>query len=116
MKHSSREHRLALFLRDGLACVYCGNGIESGTQLTLDFIKRPSNGGRCSDSNMVTSCVRCNAARGTRNLRDFRKALTEFREDGTTWKEIATYVRNCARRGAAIKKAKAVLAKRGDFI
>jgi len=31
-----KEKRLAIYLRDGLACGYCGQSIEDGAKLTLD--------------------------------------------------------------------------------
>ena len=37
--------RLALYLRDGLACAYCGDGIEDGIRLTLDHLTPHSLGG-----------------------------------------------------------------------
>ena len=40
-----REKRLALYLRDGLACVYCGEGVEDGVVLTLDHLVPHSHGG-----------------------------------------------------------------------
>ena len=32
------EKRLAIYIRDGLACAYCGEGIEDGATLTLDHL------------------------------------------------------------------------------
>lgn len=46
--------RLAIYLRDGLACVYCGQALEDGVQLTLDHIKPWCRGGRHSPGNLVT--------------------------------------------------------------
>ena len=32
------RRRLAIYLRDGMACVYCGSGIEDGIKMTLDHV------------------------------------------------------------------------------
>jgi len=34
-----REKRVAIYLRDGCACAYCGATLEDGTQLTLDYLR-----------------------------------------------------------------------------
>ncbi len=51
-----REKRLALHLRDGLVCVYCGAAGEDGGQLTLDHLRPVSKGGTNDASNLVTAC------------------------------------------------------------
>lgn len=58
------DKRLAIYLRDGLACVWCNLGIESGIALTLDHFKARSKKGDNSARNLVTSCVSCNSRRG----------------------------------------------------
>jgi 5-methylcytosine-specific restriction endonuclease McrA len=34
-----QEKRLAIYLRDGLACGYCGDSVENGAKLSLDHLK-----------------------------------------------------------------------------
>lgn len=54
------ETRLAVYLRDGLCCVYCGAyGPDEG--LTLDHVDGRAAGN--ATSNLVASCFACNRAR-----------------------------------------------------
>ena len=40
-----QDKRLAIYLRDGLACAYCGHSVESGASLSLDHLKPASKDG-----------------------------------------------------------------------
>ena len=33
-----QDKRLAIYLRDGLACAWCGNGVENGAKLPLEGV------------------------------------------------------------------------------
>ena len=109
--------RLAIYLRDGLACAYCGSGIEDGARLTLDHIlpysagDKPDNG----SGNLVTACARCNSSRGTRSLAVFCKAVAQYLNHGTEAVAIRAHVRNCLKRPVDLAAAKALLARRGNF-
>ncbi len=64
------DKRLAIYLRDGMACVYCGTGpatSESAT-LSLDHLLPNSKGGSNEGGNLVTCCGRCNSRRGNMDL------------------------------------------------
>ena len=53
-----QEKRLAIYLRDGMSCAYCGASVEGGAQLSLDHVKPHSRGGSNAAANLVTcSCV-----------------------------------------------------------
>ena len=54
------EKRLAIYRRDGLACVYCRH---TRRRLTLDHLKPRSKGGTNDATNLVTACFRCNSQR-----------------------------------------------------
>lgn len=58
--------RLGIYLRDGLACVYCDKGVAEGKLLTLDHLVPRSTGGTNAPTNLVTACVQCNSARRAR--------------------------------------------------
>jgi hypothetical protein len=109
--------RLALYLRDGLACAYCGAGIEDGTRLTLDHIvpysatEKPDN----SNGNLVTACLRCNSSRGTRSLAVFCKALAAYLDHGIEAATVRQRVRACLKRPVDTQSAKEILARRGNF-
>jgi 5-methylcytosine-specific restriction endonuclease McrA len=111
-----QEKRLAIYLRDGLACAYCGDGIENGTQLSLDHLKPHSKGGQNHESNLVTCCCRCNSSRGNRSVRSFCRGVAEYLNHGIKPSDIEKHVRNCARRSLAEAKieAKALVARRGS--
>jgi hypothetical protein len=56
--------RLAIYLRDGLACVWCSWSVEDGASLTLDHLTPHCRGGSNAPTNLVTACKRCNDTRG----------------------------------------------------
>lgn len=64
-----REKRLAIYLRDGLKCTYCGKTIEEeGVLLTLDHLHVRCEKGSNSERNLVTACKDCNTKRGKLGL------------------------------------------------
>jgi formate-dependent nitrite reductase cytochrome c552 subunit len=64
-KYISRDRDLSsfkLFERDNFTCIYCGkSSINDGVKLVMDHIYPRNMGGKNDISNMVTSCVECNA-------------------------------------------------------
>lgn len=110
-----QEKRLAIYLRDGLACVYCGASVETGVQLTLDHLKPHSKAGDNHETNLVTCCHRCNSSRGNRAVRAFCRAVAGYINHGSTAAEIELHVRKCARRSLkqAKQEAKALISRRG---
>ena len=107
-----RERRLAIYMRDGLACVWCGVGIED--QATLDHCKVNVNGGTNDTSNLVTSCARCNSSRGARSLAEFARAVALYLNHGVSADDILAHVNNCRRRKIDVPAAKALIARRGS--
>lgn len=51
--------RLALYLRDGLCCIYCLQDWSVGG-LTIDHVVSRSDGGTNDHTNLVSACARCN--------------------------------------------------------
>lgn len=111
-----QEKRLAIYLRDGLSCAYCGASVEDGAALSLDHIVPHSRGGSNSESNLVTCCKRCNSSRGNRGLKAFCAAVAGYVNHGVTAVEIERHVRACAKRDLADAKieAKKLIARRGS--
>lgn len=109
------EKRLAIYLRDGLACAYCGATIEDGAILSLDHLTPDSKGGSNSEKNLVTCCKRCNSSRGNRSVRGFTRAVAEYLDHGVEATEIEKHVRNCAARKIDVAAAKEIIARRGGF-
>ncbi len=62
-KHPPLTNR-ALFRRDQNTCLYCGHHFADN-QLSRDHVIPISRGGRDSWKNVVTSCKRCNARKGS---------------------------------------------------
>lgn len=66
--------RWAIYLRDGMTCVYCQRtalDILRGADdnfLTLDHVQLRSQGGGHGPENLVTACYHCNQARGESSL------------------------------------------------
>lgn len=52
--------RVAIYLRDGLCCVYCLQD-WSIDGLTIDHVVSRSAGGGNEHTNLITACMRCNA-------------------------------------------------------
>lgn len=109
-----QEKRLAIYLRDGMACVYCGAAVEDGATLTLDHVHPVSRGGSNDATNLVTCCSRCNSSRGARSVAEFADAVAGYLNHGTDPAEIVAHVRRTARRVLPVAEAKALIARRGS--
>lgn len=106
--------RLAIYLRDGLACVWCGSTIEEGIVFQLDHVKPHIKGGTNDTRNLVTTCRRCNSSRGARSILHFAAAVSEYLNNGVTATDIVKHIRNCTRRTLPRKEALALLESRGS--
>lgn len=93
-----QDARLAIYLRDGLACAWCGDSVENGAQLTLDHLKPHSKGGDNDPSNLVTSCHRCNCSRGNRSVAVFAKAVASYLDHDVKPEEITKHIKECVKR------------------
>jgi hypothetical protein len=111
-----QDKRLAIYLRDNLACAYCGEGVEQGAKLTLDHVRPHACGGSNHESNLVTCCSTCNSSRGKRSVREFAAGVAEYRNHGLTAAEIIARVERLTRRSLKQyrEQAKAMIADRGS--
>lgn len=111
-----QDKRLAIYLRDGLACVWCGQGAEDGIQLTLDHVICHVEGGSNEASNLVTACHGCNSRRGDRKAREFATAVAGYVSQGVTADAIMRDIRRRTRRALAPYRAQAreMIARRGS--
>lgn len=109
-----QDKRLAIYLRDGLACAWCGDAAEDGASLSLDHLKPHSKGGTNHESNLVTACDRCNKSRGNRGVRAFAKVVALYR--GTDATNVEAHVRKCSSRSLKAHRAEAreLIARRGS--
>lgn len=77
-----RDKRLAIYLRDGQCCAWCGASVEDeGVELTLDHLVPCELGGDNSETNLVTACRSCNCARGALTVRQWLAWLRDHDVD-----------------------------------
>lgn len=114
MNWCRQSTRLAIYLRDGLACAYCGHSVEDGATLSLDHVTPVSKGGGNQATNLVTCCARCNSSRGNRSVADFAGAVAGYLNHGATADEIIRHVRNTTRRALPRAEARKLIERRGS--
>lgn len=85
-----QDKRLAIYHRDGFACVYCGEGSDDGKGLSLDHVLAHELGGSNDEDNLVTSCPGCNSAKAHRTLRSW---LQYLRDQGVDTNGLAARIR-----------------------
>jgi 5-methylcytosine-specific restriction endonuclease McrA len=104
-----QDLRLAIYLRDSLACVWCGDSIENGAQFAVDHIMPHSLGGTNKPTNLVTSCVRCNCSRGNRSVEEFAVAVAAYLDHDVKPFEIVKHVAETSNRDISSFRARAKL-------
>lgn len=64
-KWISKARRLAIYLRDGFSCCYCGRDLRNAkrSDVTLDHLRPQVRQGGHETRNLVTACSRCNCGR-----------------------------------------------------
>lgn len=116
MNWITQVKRLAIYLRDGAACVWCGATVEGGVQLTLDHVVCHSKKANNHESNLVTCCKHCNDSRGTRSANKFSVAVATYINHGISAEAVLNNVRKAQRRSLKqhLIEAKALIAIRGS--
>jgi len=114
-KWITRDRRLALYIRDGLACAYCGSGMEDGTPLSLDHIIPHCNGGSNQSDNLITSCKKCNSSRGDRSIGDFAESVADYLDHSVTPDQILIHINDCTMRSVNIAQARQIIQRRGSY-
>lgn len=109
-----QEKRLAIYLRDGLSCGWCGSVIEDGARFTLDHLKAHSKGGSNEASNLLTCCERCNSSRGNRSVKSFAAAVAAYLNHGIKAAAILASIREKIARPLNIVEAKRLIERRGS--
>lgn len=73
--------RLALYLRDGFRCGYCGTDLRHAApaDVTLDHLIPRSAGGGNESENLVTCCRKDNSGRGDRPWMDYATPMAAER-------------------------------------
>lgn len=113
-----QDKRLAIYLRDGCTCAWCGKSVEDGAQLTLDHIVVHSRGGSNEATNLITACMDCNRRRYNRSAPKFAAVVAEYINHGATGAAILANVRRLSRRSLVPyrKEAKEMIARRGSAL
>ena len=110
--------RLAIYLRDGLSCVYCGSSVEDGIELSLDHLKPRSKSktkiGLNDSTNLVTCCRKCNSSRGNRPVKEFASKVAEYINHGVTTDDIMKHISNCRKRKLKTMEARKMIERRGS--
>ena len=114
MNWCRQSTRLAIYLRDGLACSWCGDSVENGAALSLDHVRPHSKGGDNKPTNLVTACERCNKSRGNRSVAAFAAAVAEYLNHDANAEEIIRHIRAAPRRVLPRKEALDMLERRGS--
>lgn len=99
------EKRLAIYHRDGFACVYCG----AEDKLTLDHLQPRELGGTHSEENLVSACVTCNSSRRDSSLRTWFAVL---RDRGIVTERLSRKIAALTSKRLDIAQGKALLAAR----
>lgn len=113
MNWITKKKRLAIYLRDGLACAYCGNTVEDGAKLSLDHLIPYSHGGNNDQSNLVTCCGKCNSSRQDRPWADFASKVAGYVNTDT--QAIVNHIQACISRPLDTKEATAIINRRAGW-
>ena len=108
--------RLAIYMRDGLACAWCDATIEDGAVLTLDHLIPQSKGGTNHETNLVTSCRRCNSSRGHRSVKAFATVVAAYLNHGVKPSAILAHIAHTKMRTLDVNAAMKLIARRGGFV
>jgi hypothetical protein len=111
-----QEKRLALYLLNGMSCVWCRKSVEDGITLSLDHVIPHVNGGTNHESNLVCACTTCNSSRGDRPAEAFAAVVADYVNNNFTAADI---LNDIARRTSTDLKpfraeAKNLIARRGS--
>jgi len=101
--------RLAIYARDGHACLFCGCGAEETPYLTLDHVLACELGGSNKASNLVTCCLSCNSSKRDLTIRQWFVVL---RDRGIDTTGMSDKIRRHTSRKLDMPAAKAILAAR----
>ena len=102
------EKRLAIYARDGFACVYCSADEGEGL-LTLDHVTPREVGGTHDADNLVTCCLCCNSQKQDLTMRAWFAVL---RDRGIDTTKLAATVRKHTARAIDLTLGKQLRAAR----
>lgn len=67
------DKRLAIYLRDGFVCAYCGRDLHGApaAEVTLDHLDAKHAAGHHAATNLMTACRSCNSSRQDQPWRQY---------------------------------------------
>ncbi len=88
------ELRIAVYLRDGRACVYCRRDLSRADtrEITVDHVRPARSRGNYYEGNLVLACRRCNSSRGKLRLSLFASPAALARIRRQLKKDMAPYL------------------------
>lgn len=110
-----KDKRLAIYLRDGMCCAYCGVGVEElDAPLTLDHLLACELGGTNEHTNLVTCCGKCNSQKQDLSMRGWFAKLRNERDVDTT--KMGARIRRLVKKDLKPYRAqaKAIIASRSN--
>jgi 5-methylcytosine-specific restriction endonuclease McrA len=102
------EKRLAIYARDGFACVFCGAD-EGECLLTLDHVLPRELGGTHEATNLITACLSCNSSKRDVTMREWFRIL---RDKGIDTVKLSGRIRVHVARKIDVQLGKKLLANR----
>jgi len=86
--------RLALYLRDGFCCAYCGRDLHGAApaEVTLDHLRPGHRAGNHGARNLITACRSCNSSRQDRPWMDYATGGAVDRIEQLRARELAPYL------------------------
>jgi len=84
--------RLAIYIRDGFTCLYCGAKFNKrGFNLTLDHVVPHVKGGSNKPTNLITACRSCNSARQSKSVAKFATVAARKRIRNARRRKLTRY-------------------------
>lgn len=110
--------RIAVFVRDRGACVFCGATYQNGAQLSVDHVQSRKRGGSNMLTNLVTACLPCNKDKAHFSLKAYLVELEDRGQilAGEDAKIVARVNAACMAKidWAAVKRAAAELKRQAE--
>lgn len=88
--------RIAVFVRDRGACVYCGATYQNGARLSVDHVISRKRGGSDEYDNLVCACLACNKDKAHFGLRAYIVELEDRGQDTKGLEERVNAARHTA--------------------
>jgi len=75
----TKTKRLAIYLRDGFTCAYCGLDLHHADprDVTLDHLTPRIDGGSNKPSNLITACLSCNSSKQDKPWTQFAGPMSQ---------------------------------------